>query len=323
MEAYKRNKHILYSIFIIVYIMSLTTLLKTTTYGQINIVEQPKSQYTRLSGDVVMTVKAKGSGLRYHWYVKKGAKQKFKKISYETSRKIIVRCHDITMNGWKYKCLIKDKNGETKWSKSAKIIITDIGAKYLYQLDISNASGLFLPKVADGYCYVYCNNKKYENHVKASIDIINKSIGRLFVYTPTASIADIIIVGFNNNHLGNNIYLRGFERDIIEQDGYDIAAVTFVQNNYHYLVGTNNSYFKNISDMEIRGVIIHELGHCVGLPHSDDTNDIMYIKCNGTDALSKNDIRLFKKARKNVRRIGILNHTVINGMVDICYKVQE
>lgn len=295
-------------------------LMSLTSYGQINITEQPKSQYTRLSGNVVMTVKAKGDGLRYRWYVKKGVKKKYVKVSYETSRRIVIRCDKTSMSGWKYKCRIKDKYGNIMWSNPAKITITDIGAKYTYQLDVSYIADLFMPKAADGYCYVYCYNKKYANQIKSAINIINQQIGKLFIYTPTAAIADIVVIGYDNNYVDNNIFLIGTDREFIEHEGYYAAAVAFNAGSYHYLIGINHSYVKNLTDAEIRGIIIHELGHCVGLEHSNNINDIMYAKNNGTDVLSKNDIKLFKRARKIVKNIDALNSTYTGDMVDVCYK---
>lgn len=195
-----------------------------------------------------MTVKAKGKGLHYRWYVKKGANKKYVKIPYETSRKIIIRCDKATMDGWKYKCRVKDNNGEIIWSNPAKIKITDIGAKYTYQLDVSYAADLFMPKVADGYCYVYCYNKKYASQVKLAIDIINQQIGKLFIYSPTAAIADIVVISYSNNHVDNNIFLNGADREFIESEGYNTAAVAFNAGRYHYLIGINHSYFKKIND---------------------------------------------------------------------------
>lgn len=47
---------------------------------------------------------------------------------------------------------------------------------------------------------------------------------------------------------------------------------------------------------------------------------MMYAKNNGTDILSKNDIKLFKKAKKKVKNIATLNSIVTDDMVDVCYQ---
>ena len=90
-------------------------------------------------------------------------------------------------------------------------------------------------------------------------------------------------------------------------EGYDLAGITFNDEGIHYLVGLNSSYFDYIMDDAIRGVIIHELGHCIGVEHSNNRNDIMYYISSFNDKMSKNDIKMFKKQRVKIRNIGSVN----------------
>lgn len=295
-------------------------LFSTQYFAKITIKEQPKSQCTRLGGNIVLIVKAKAKNrLRYQWYVSEDGRNSWHKVPYETSRRIVVRCDKTKMNGWYYRCKIKEKYQNVKWSKSAKITITDIGVKYSYELDSDDVRGLFMPKAADGYCYVYCYNKTFSKQTKNAIETINKAIGKTFVYTPTAAIADIVIVDQNNTTLKNNMFLKDGEIDIVNKNGNTWMAATFNINSIHYLITLNSWYLYLYWGKPVESVIIHELGHCVGLNHSESPQDIMYHIYNGNYKMTKNDIINFKNARQLVRNIG--KHVATENIcgIDSCY----
>ncbi len=229
----------------------------------------------------------------YQWYVKK--EKRWKKIKGENRRNITLLCSK-RMNGYRYKCKLNKG-----WSKSEKIVITDIGKRYQRSINIENAKGLFLPKCADGYCYVHCTNKALAKNVKKAIIIINNNIGRTFIYTDSPHISDIIIQRWSANKLNDSIWLKSDEIDSIRKDGKLWGGVTFSKDGLHYLVCINKDYTE-YSDLYCKAVIIHELGHCIGITHSSDKNSIMY-KTIYKYKMSMSDIAIFKAQRKKLREL--------------------
>ena len=91
------------------------------------------------------------------------------------------------------------------------------------------------------------------------------------------------------------MWFRNSEVYHINTNGNDWAGVTFNEDGIHYLVGLNSEYFSYVSDVTIRSTIIHELGHCIGIDHSPNENDIMYYMVKHSDKMTKNDIKRFKR----------------------------
>lgn len=287
-------------------VLMLLMLISPVCEAKIVINKQPKSQYSRISGEVTFTVEATGKNLKYQWYVSKDKRKTWHQIKYQTSKSIIIRCEK-SNRGYYYRCRILDASDRYKTTKPVRVYVTDIGKKYSYLIDKKRTKNLFYPKAADGYCYVYCHDRTYEQQVIDAINIINKKIGTTFIYTKTGCIADIIIFNFYDYYVEDNIWFRELERYYIYMEGYDLAGITFNDEGIHYLVGLNSSYFDYIMDDAIRGVIIHELGHCIGVEHSNNRNDIMYYISSFNDKMSKNDIKMFKKQRVKIRNIGSVN----------------
>lgn len=248
--------------------------------------------YTRNTGVVTITApKSK----KYQWYVKKN--KRWKKIKGENRRKITLLCNK-KMNGYRYRCKLAKK-----YSKSEKLIITDIGKRYQRSISKEEIKGLFMPKCADGYCYVHCTSKLLVNQTRQSLDIINKNIGRTFIYTDSPHIADIIIEKWTKeNMLNDSIWLKDNEIDQIRNNGYFWAGVTFSMESIHYLVCINLNYVYGRDDI-CKSVIIHELGHCIGLGHSTNRTSIMYETCLGVTKMSKLDIINFKKQKMLIKAL--------------------
>ena len=249
--------------------------------------------YTRNTGVVTITApKSK----KYQWYVKKN--KRWKKIKGENRRKLTLLCNK-KMNGYRYRCKLAKK-----YSKSEKLVITDIGKRYQRSINKNEIKGLFMPKCADGYCYVHCTSKLLVNQTRQSIDIINNTIGRTFIYTDSPHIADIIIEKCSNDILHDSIWLRDNEIDQIRENGKFWAGVTFSLESIHYLVLINISYTYGRDDI-CKSVIIHELGHCIGVGHSKDSTSIMYEYCIGVTKMNPSDIYNFKKQRKKIKMLQI------------------
>lgn len=250
------------------------------------------SVYTRSSGSVTITAPKSKS---YQWYVKKN--ERWKKIKGEDERNITLLCSK-TMNGYRYRCRLNNK----KWSKSEKLVITDIGKRYQRSIDKEKANGLFIPKCADGYCFVHCTNKVLSVRVKNAIDILNSQIGRTFIYTDSPHIADIVIQRWNGKKIADSIWLKSNEIDEIKKNGELWAGVTFSEDGLHYLICINSNcmYYSN---SYCHSVIIHELGHCIGIGHSQDKNSIMYPTARMKCKMTQNDIIAFKAQRKKLRSL--------------------
>lgn len=247
--------------------------------------------YTRSSGTVTITAPKSKS---YQWYVKKN--KRWKKIKGENRRNLTLLCCK-KMNGYRYRCKLNNK-----WSKSEKLVITDIGKRYQRSIDKEKAKGLFIPKCADGYCYVHCTNKHLAIRVKKAIDYVNGKIGRTFIYTDSPHIADIIVVRWSGNKLSDSIWLQSDEIDQITKNGKGWAGVTFSEEGLHYLVCIN-SYYTYYNDSYCKSVIVHELGHCIGIGHSPDKNSIMYYISKTKCSMTQSDIETFKAQRKKMRSL--------------------
>lgn len=322
-------KHIFFAILMFMLLFYPAVFVFAEDPKPVRIVQQPSNQYTRYSGTVTFSVKAKASGkLSYQWYVKKlkktGKYTKWMKMNGKNSRSLVINRCTYGMDGYMYKCNVKC-GGYTKTSKAAKLTITDIDRVYSFEVNPEDYSGLYEMKAVDNYCYVYCHEKKYANYVKQAINIINSKVGQTFIYTDTGCIADIVIILFDEYDVEPNIWLRNDEIVQINSAGGGWAGVTFYDDrtNASYLVGLNKGYFPKCTKASIRGVIIHELGHCIGLQHSVDDGDIMTPNIIGTDTMSKNDIARFRKQRKIMHRIGFEKLQPNTGMRRICCKYQK
>lgn len=287
--------------------------------AKIIITKQPKSQNSRLSGEVDFTVEATGKNIKYQWYVSRDQKKTWHKIKHQTSRTITVRCKK-SNNGYYYRCRMKDASKQYKVSRAVRIYTTDINKQYQYKINKNNAFSLFYPKAADGYCYVYCHDRTYEQQVIDSINIINRNVGKTFIYTKTGAISDIVLFDFYDDQVEENMWFRNSETYHINTNGKDWAGVTFNEDGIHYLVGLNSEYFSYVSDVTIRSTIIHELGHCIGIDHSPNENDIMYYMVKHSDKMTKNDIKRFKCQRKLMRDMLSVNAIKKSGITDIIKK---
>jgi predicted Zn-dependent protease len=64
-------------------------------------------------------------------------------------------------------------------------------------------------------------------------------------------------------------------------------------------VNTSEVYlYKNIDASKRYTIALHELGHLLGLPHSDQENDIMYYKIGNQKELTDNDIARIRELYK-------------------------
>jgi predicted Zn-dependent protease len=122
--------------------------------------------------------------------------------------------------------------------------------------------------------YVPKNNSKYfkskfSKYISYALKVWEKSDSRIsFQEVSSKKNADIVITFVENlmkkyeeNYLGLTDYEMGRQKEI-EESTIEISLLKF-----------NNEI---VSDGEVKATIVHELGHSLGLGHSDDENDIMY-----------------------------------------------
>ena len=72
-------------------------------------------------GSFTFKVKASGGSLSYQWYVLKTGTSSWAKLSGKTAASLKITAKK-TMNGYKYKCLVKNKAGSV-YSKAVKLTV--------------------------------------------------------------------------------------------------------------------------------------------------------------------------------------------------------
>lgn len=184
-------------------------------------------------------------------------------------------------NGRLYRCKVTSKTtGKSTYSKSARLIITDIKRQYGYDLPDNATKGLLRPIAVDGYIYVSSYNSRYIDEIKGACSYINKATGlNCFIYTKDRHIADIIVMDWNSDKFTqNNMYTRLSAADLLRSKEAKLwAGVTFSNmNEEHFLIALNRKYLCCYFRKTIIAILVHELGHCIGIPHSNDSKSIMH-----------------------------------------------
>ncbi len=114
-----------------------------------------------------------------------------------------------------------------------------------------------------------------------------------FQYTQKQEEAQII-VDFETQPAVNKgeAYVAGYNTNYPADSNYIKKSKIVIKSN---IPGRNiNAY-----DRQIYMVALHEIGHALGLAHSNNSNDTMYYMQNGQLMLSTNDINAFKKLYGN------------------------
>jgi len=98
-------------------VLLVSVMPLSVSAAALKITTQPKTGYTSYGSTATATVKAKGDGLKYTWYVKNAGKTKYTKSSI-TKSTYSVKMTDSVKNRSVY-CVVKDKKGKTVKSKTA------------------------------------------------------------------------------------------------------------------------------------------------------------------------------------------------------------
>lgn len=171
-----------------------------------------------------------------------------------------------------------DKSGETLWD-GKHWSYTDFPLKVYAQ---KNNSRYF--------------KSKFSKYISYALKVWEKSDSRIsFQEVSSKKNADIIITFVENlmkkyedNYLGLTDYEMGRQKEI-EESTIEISLLKF-----------NNEI---VSDGEVKATIVHELGHALGLGHSNDQDDIMYPYINPDSSPNMNYTDLSSADKSSIKSL--------------------
>lgn len=103
-----------------------TSRTVSTDYASpVHIVTQPTSKSVVAGKTAAFTVKASGSGLKYQWQYRTSAKGSWKNASATGNKTATIKIPGTPeRNGYQYRCLIKDSQGNSVYSKAVTLSVT-------------------------------------------------------------------------------------------------------------------------------------------------------------------------------------------------------
>ena len=280
------------------------------------IIKQPGIKKTRMGGQVTYNIVVKGGKLHYQWQYSKGKNSEWINIKGANTKNFTTNTITEENFNWRYRCIIKSKTTEKK-------VITDVVSPIVTNKDLKRehidnkyTRGLLQPLFKDGYVYVCGAYTLYNKYLKIAVDMLDSLTKGLFVYTENSNIADIIVVDYDNGIIYPETipYFRNdptVSRDLVSKDAEGWVGVSFSDDNTfeHYLVALNRSwvnYYLNLEERYIVYIILHELGHCIGIGHSKDPQSVMYKSIDWNvllNGLTEEDKKIFLLQSNKVRAL--------------------
>ena len=270
-------------IYLIFFILSFSIPVQARSI----IKEQPKSVVIRVGETVEFTCKPSVKGCKFQWY-KSLNKKKWKKVPRAKHKCLKLNITDDKYDKTYFRCRVS-YNNKTYYSKSAKLKIS-------YELDNPYIlRGVIDTNIRhkDGILYVYSTDSYFNKYMKRAIRQINKNCGKMFQWTYNLKNADIIVIGYYWGQATKDEYFDSGLAEYLNSEKAKLhAAVAY----YHLakkrnIIAVNkaNAIFKYYGE----GVMIHELGHCIGLDHTDESSVMQPVAY--TNTMTKYDIKQFKR----------------------------
>lgn len=280
----------------------------------------PEVTYARLWKSATMETTATGDGLRFKWYEFRNGN--WKVVPNETSRSFSFR---VSKNdeGRKFKLTVTDAYGKTVETNATTVVVSNRSGLTVDDVGNKTTRGLFQKNEVDEYCYVYAAGTAFRKELQTAVETVNSAVGTLFVLTNDRSEADIVVMdavpGSATFPKEFSEEMRKFVNEYYAEGtaGYLWAGVAFSDDetrihdyvllNYIQMMKIAMVYDSSDARSIRSSIIIHELGHCVGIGHSKNEKDVMYGTFDGdNDEMTANDVAAFAKAKERVRKIASL-----------------
>ena len=160
--------------------------------------------------------------------------------------------------------------------------------------------------------------KIYTQAITNAVETYNELFGGLFKfqYTNNKDKADVNIIvkpSFDEDEKSNEAFMLGLTNTYLNENNNNIekAKITLI---YNHPIDKN----KKIPSEDMYKVILHELGHAVGISgHSDNENDIMY------PALAKADEKLSQRDRITIKLLYSNNTKILNRQLKDAKRIKK
>lgn len=274
---------------VLIYLIFFILVFSMPIQAKSIIKEQPESVVTRIGETVEFTCKTSVKGCKFQWYESLN-KKKWKKVPEAKHKYLKLNITDGEYDKTYFRCRVSYKNRKY-YSKFAKLKIS---------YELSNPcihEGIIETNVRhkDGIMYIYSTDLSFNYAIKDAIDQINMKCGKMFQMTYNINNADIIVIGYYYGKATTNEYIStGIAKYLnSEKNSLNGAVAYYHSGKKRNIIAVNKANV--VFDYLGEGIIIHELGHCLGLDHTNENSIMQPIIANNT--MTRYDIEQFKYSR--------------------------